>query len=135
MALEGYAVTINVGASSNPTDEIPGINDFSISDGRTELNVTTFEGNAGAMQRLLGLRDPSITLSGFFDSSTEQQLLRSSYTSGADVYILIELDGSGAPSIEYVVKVASFDVSVGVDGTNDVTYNLVCNGAPTITES
>lgn len=134
MAEAGYAVTIKVGASASPTDEITGISDFSISDGRTELNVTTFEGNAGAMQTLLGLRNPTVTLSGFFNVVAEQVVLQDAYEDGSDVYVLFELDGAGAPSIEYQMKVASMDISTNVDGVVEVSYNLVCNGAPTLTQ-
>ena len=66
-SLAGYNVTIKVGNSSSPTDEITGINNVSIADGRTMLDVPTFENNGGAMERLAGLRDVSVTLSGFFN--------------------------------------------------------------------
>ena len=48
-SLAGYNVLINVGNSPGPSTEITGINNVSITDNRTMLDVTSFEGNAGAM--------------------------------------------------------------------------------------
>jgi predicted secreted protein len=133
-SLAGYNVTIQVSSTSPVSgSEISGINNISISDGRTMLDVTTFEGNAGAMERLAGLRDLSVTLSGFFDSGTEQALLRSNHGSGTLTYVLVEFDGAGPPSLEIPCLVESIDYSAAVDGTVDVTYNLVSAGAPTLT--
>jgi predicted secreted protein len=133
-SLAGYNVTIQVSSTSPVSgSEISGINNISISDGRTMLDVTTFEGNAGAMERLAGLRDLSVTLSGFFDSGTEQALLRTNHGSGTLTYVLVEFDGAGPPSLEIPCLVESIDYSAAVDGTVDVTYNLVSAGAPTLT--
>lgn len=132
-SLAGYNVTIKVGNSSPAGTEIESINNVSISDGRTMLDVTSFEGNAGAMERLAGLRDLSVTLSGFFDTDTAQALLRTNHGSGTLTYVLVEFDGSGAPSLEIPCLVESIDYSAAVDGTVDVTYNLVSAGAPTLT--
>ena len=131
MALEGYNVTITVGSSATPTDEITDINNFSLGDGRDMLDVTAFENNAGARKRLAGLRDPSLSLSGFFNTDAEQALLRTSHGSGADVYVRIAYAGSGSPYFEAAFKVESVDVSGSVDGTADVSYSLACNGSIT----
>lgn len=132
MALEGYNVLITVGSSATPTDEVTDINNFSLGDGRNMLDVTAFENNAGARKRLAGLKDPSLTLSGFFNTDAEQALLRSSHSSGATVYVRIAYAGAGSPYHECAYLVESVDVSGGVDGTADVSYSLVCNGAPTV---
>lgn len=132
-SLAGYNVTIKVGNSASPTDEVTGINNVSLSDGRNMLDVTTFEGNAGAMQRLAGLRDLSVTLSGFLNSDSEQVLLQTNHGAGTLTYVLVEFDGAGAPSLEIPCLVESIDYSAAVDGTVDVTFNLVSSGAPTLT--
>lgn len=134
MSLPGYDVSIFVGASAAPSDEVTGINNFSLGDGRNMIDVTTFAGNAGAMQRLAGLKDPSLTLSGFFNSDTEQALLRSSHNSGADVYVRIAFDGTTPPHWECAFKVETVDYGSSVDGAVEVTYSLACNGAPTLQE-
>jgi predicted secreted protein len=132
-SLAGYNVTLSVGNSSPAGTELESINNVSIADGRTMLDVTSFEGNAGAMERLAGLRDVSVTISGFFDTDTGQALLRTNHGSGSLTYVLVEFDGSGAPSLEIPCLVESVDYSAAVDGTVDVTYNLVSAGAPTLT--
>ena len=132
-SLAGYNVTIKVGNSSSPTDEATGINNVSLTDTRTMLDITSFENNGGAMERLAGLRDVSVTLSGFLNGDTEQVLLQDNHASGTLTYVLVEFDGSGAPSLEVPCLVESIDYSAAVDGTVDVTYNLVSAGAPTLT--
>ena len=132
-SLAGYNVTIKVGNSSSPTDEATGINNVSMTDTRTMLDITSFENNGGAMERLAGLRDVSVTLSGFLNGDTEQVLLQDNHASGTLTYVLVEFDGTGAPSLEVPCLVESIDYSAAVDGTVDVTYNLVSAGAPTLT--
>jgi predicted secreted protein len=133
-SLAGYNVTIQASGTTPVTgSEVTGINNVSITDNRTMLDVTSFEGNAGAMERLAGLRDVSVTLSGFFNTDTEQALLQDNHGTGTLTYILIEFDGSGTPSLEVPCLVESIDYSAAVDGTVDVTYNLVSAGAPTLT--
>ena len=134
-SLAGYNVTIKV-ANSSPlsgTDEITGINNVSLTDNRNMLDITSFENNGGAMERLAGLRDVSLTLSGFLNGDAEQVLLQDNHASGTLTYALVEFDGSGAPSLEIPCLVESIDYSAAVDGTVDVTYNLVSAGAPTLT--
>ena len=133
-SLAGYNVTIKVASTSSPgaSDEITGINNVSLTDNRNMLDVTSFEGNGGAMERLAGLRDVSLTLSGFLNSDAEQVLLQTSHGTGATVYALVEFDGAGAPSLEVPSLVESIDYSAAVDGTVDVTFNLVSNAAPTL---
>jgi len=132
-SLAGYNVTLSVGNSSPASTEIESINNVSITDNRTMLDVTSFEGNAGAMERLAGLRDVSVTISGFFDTDTGQALLQDNHGTGTLTYVLVEFDGSGAPSLEVPCLIESIDYSAAVDGTVDVTYNLVSAGAPTLT--
>lgn len=132
-SLTGYNVTIKVGNSSSPTDEVTGINNVSMTDTRTMLDITSFENNGGAMERLAGLRDVSVTLSGFLNGDAEQVLLQDNHGTGTLTYVLVEFDGTGAPSLEVPCLVESIDYSAAVDGTVDVTYNLVSAGAPTLT--
>ena len=134
-SLAGFNVTIKIGSSPSPgaSDEITGINNVSLTDNRNMLDVTSFEGNGGAMERLAGLRDVSLTLSGFLNSDAEQVLLQTSHGTGATVYALVEFDGADAPSLEVPSLVESIDYSAAVDGTVDVTFNLVSNAAPTLT--
>ena len=131
-SLAGYNVTIKVGNSATPTDEITGINNVSITDNRNMLDITSFENNGGAMERLAGLRDVSLTLSGFFNTDTEQALLQDNHGSGTLTYVRIEFDGATPPHLEVPCLIESIDYSAAVDGTVDVTYNLVSAGAPTL---
>ena len=133
-SLAGYNVTIKVSNSTplSGTDEITGINNVSLTDTRTMLDITSFENNGGAMERLAGLRDVSITLSGFLNGDTEQVLLQDNHGTGTLTYVLVEFDGSGAPSLEVPCLVESIDYSAAVDGTVDVTYNLVSAGVPNL---
>ena len=131
-SLAGYNVTIKVGNSATPTDEITGINNVSITDNRNMLDITSFENNGGAMERLAGLRDVSLTLSGFFNTDTEQALLQDNHGTGTLTYVRIEFDGATPPHLEVPCLIESIDYSAAVDGTVDVTYNLVSAGAPTL---
>lgn len=136
-SLAGYNVTIKYGttASPAPADEITGINNVSLTDNRNMLDITSFEGNGGAMERLAGLRDVSLTLSGFLNGDSEQVAIQDAHGAGTEFYILVEFDGSGAPSLLVPVLAESIDYSAAVDGTVDVTYNLVSSGAPTLTNT
>lgn len=117
-------------------DEVAGINSASNSISGNLLDVTDFKDTSGAMKRILGLLDSEFTLSGFFEGAdAPQQLLRSSASSGASVWITFHVNpGGGANEKGYKVecKVASFDLSGSVDGAAEFSCTLNGTAAPTL---
>lgn len=121
-----YAKATNVAPSAG--DLIDGIKDFAPKDARTMLETTDFLDTSGAKTRIAGLLDASGTLSGDYEQSdAPQALLRTSYASGATVYITLLADGTNG--FTYPMLVESYDVKASVDGIVEFSASLVGNGA------
>lgn len=133
MAIAAHSVPVYVKASSSAPsagDLVDGIKDITAKDSRTMLDTTDFLDSSGAKTKLAGLLDASISLSGDYEQSdAPQALLRSSYTSGATVYITLLPDGTNGYTYPCIVE--SYDVKAGVDGLVEFSASLVGNGART----
>lgn len=141
-ALAGHAVKIYAvqqadgdSAPSAVSDytQIGVMDNFDFSEQRTNLDKTSF-GDSGARERFLGLKDGSISLSGYYDSSdgglTE---IRSGFTGAADavVWIMVAWTGDPADGTDHVkCTVEEYTRSAEVDGRVEVSASLNFNGAP-----
>lgn len=135
-ALAGFDVGVYAGSSATPTDEVAGLNSIEAPLSRDMIDVTTFSANAGGRNRLAGLVDIPITMSGFYEASdTAQTAIRSGWAAGTTVYVLIRFDGSGAPSLEVPCLVESWSISANPEGALEFTASFQQNGAHTFTAS
>lgn len=139
-ALPGHAVKIyavqQADADSAPAavatySQIGTMDNFDFSESRTNLDKTSF-GDSGARERFLGLKDGSVSLSGFYDSAdaglTE---IRSGFTGSADavVWIMVAWTGDPADGTDHVkCTVEEFTRSSEVDGRVEVNASLNFNG-------
>lgn len=121
-------------AAPGASDEVDGLDDYSLSKARDVLEVTTFKDTSGAKKRILALKDGSISLSGNFESAdAPQKLIRSSHDSAASIWIQIESDpsaGAGDKGFQVECLVESFEVKGGVDGKAEFSASLTFNAAP-----
>lgn len=133
VAAHTFQVYAKSTAGAAAGDELDGINDVSISSSKTMLETTDFKDTTGARTRMAGLEDASISLSGDYESADAPQLLlRSSFDSGATVYVTILVDPSasaGSQGYRFPCIVESYESKGSVDGKAEFSVSLVMNGA------
>jgi predicted secreted protein len=138
MAIAAHGTKIYCKSSSaapSASDEVKGLNDFSASSSKTMLDVTDFKDSAGVKLKLAGLEDGSFSLSGDLESGdAPQALIRSSFDSGATVYLTLHWDPT-APALskgyQFPCIVESYEVKGSVDGKTEFSASLQLNGAKT----
>ena len=83
------------------------------------------------MEKLIGLKDLTVTLSGNYDAAANKWHAVFGTTSGTrTVDIRIGGDSSGNPRLQAEMVVTNYDISQGADGNMTVTAGLVLeNGA------
>lgn len=109
-------------------DEIDGVMDCTVSESRTAIESTDYKGDQ-FRTRLMGLRDVSISMSGQMElSDSPQNLIRSSYASGATIYITVLDDGTNGFTFPCLVE--SYEKGGGVDDAATFSASFVLNGAP-----
>jgi len=130
MALAGKDVVVKYKTSeAGPANPIGGVNNVSLSDGRSNIDVTAF--GAKDMERIAGLMDHPITVSGFYDGADPgQQAIRDNYVNGTDLWIQLLPDG--VTGFEVKVLVSSFEISASVDGAVEFNAELESTGAVTV---
>ena len=110
------------------SDEVDGVTDVSGSLSKTMHDTTDLKDTSGAHTRMSGLEDATFSLSCQFEQSdAPQALIRSSYESGATIYLTDLPDGTNGYTFPCLVE--SIDHSGAVDGVNEVSYSFVLNGA------
>ncbi len=115
-------------ASTDTTGEVSGLDNIDWGPAADVLEITDFADTSAAKKRMLGLKDVTCTVSGHYDSANSpQELIRTSWTSGADLYIRWLPNGSAG--FKVVVKVSEFKVSAGVGETVKFSATLLGNGA------
>lgn len=135
MALAGHSATVWVKSSSTApsgTDEVAGIKNFSAKSSKTMLDITDFADTSGCKLKLAGLEDGSFNFGGDYiviGSSAAQGLIRSSFYSGATIYVTVLYDGTNGYTWPCIV--ADYEVKAGVDGTVEFSANFMLNGAKT----
>lgn len=137
MALAGHPCVISAKSSSpmpSAGDEIDGINNVSYSPNVDLLDVTDFKDTTGFKLKLAGLKDGSISLSGDFEAAdAPQALLRTSWSSGASVWITCIFDpnaSTGSKGFKVECKVESWEVTTAVDGKVEFSCSLQFTAAP-----
>lgn len=133
MAIAAHSISVYVKSSSSAPsagDLVDGIKEITVKDSRTMLDTTDFLDSSGAKTKLAGLLDASISLSGDYEQSdSPQALLRTSFASGATVYVTLLPDGTNGYTYPCIVE--SYDVKGSVDGITEFSASLVGSGART----
>lgn len=137
MALASHPLKIYLrsdGTAPGAGDEIGGMNSVDFSPNIAMLDITDFKDTSAAKKKLAGLTDGTISISGDLDGAdTIQILARTSFLSGADLYVQVHFNPSGASNqkgYSVICKCKGFKLSGAVDGKNQFSLDLEFNGAP-----
>lgn len=116
--------------SVSGSDEVDGINSVNVSREVTELETTDFKDTSGYKTRIAGLKDGSIEVAGDFEAAdSPQNLIRSSFESGADIWLTYLRDGTNG--YKYQCFVASYKEEAAVDGKATFSASFKLQAAPT----
>lgn len=113
--------------------QVAGINNADVTLNGEALDTTSFANNAGYRQRALqGLKEFTVSLSGDYDGgdTTGQNVIRSAWVNGTDLYVKVLPDGTNGWSGK--VQVTSINTTPTVDGKAETSFELVSDGAVTV---
>lgn len=137
MATAGKNFVIQVSTATGGTyTTVADIQSGSMSFAGENLDVTAFSTSPTAYRsRIQGLKDVNWDLSGFLKTTdTNGQLaLRAALVNDTDIFVRALFDGTTSQYAQQQVKVASYDVSAGVDGVVEFSASLEGTGTLTIT--
>lgn len=137
MAVAAHPTVVYVKSSvTTPTgpDEVAGIDSAKLNQTADLLDVTDFKDTSGWKKRILGLLDGTIDLSGMAEfADTPQSLIRSSFLSGASIWVTVHFNPSGSAGqkgFQVECKVAS--ANHGSELADKVTFDasFVFTAAP-----
>lgn len=115
-------------------DEAVGITSVSYDVKVDLLDVTDFKDTSGVKLKLAALRDGSISMDGDLSmTDAPQQLIWSSFASGATIYVTIHFNPSGSAGqkgFQVPCLVSGISPKGEVAGKNTVTYSFEFTGAP-----
>lgn len=142
MALAGHEVDIYVLAGSDGdsdptqlsdfTGKIGGIDSSSYSPSRNNLDKTDFKNTEGAIKRFLGIKDGTISMSGFYDpDDAGQGDIETAFEGASDgvVFVNILFNASTAKMVKCTVE--NFNIEFGTEDRVNLSIDLNFNGAPT----
>lgn len=127
MALAGHVATITVASTDTTGSAVTGINSIEYSPSIEHLETTDFSDTTGAKKRITGLKDGTLSMSGDYETGTGPDLVRSSFESGADIWVRIAPNGT--TGFKVPCKVKDWKLSLSVEGKAEVSFSLVFNGA------
>jgi predicted secreted protein len=133
MASASYNVTVQVASTAGGTyTTMGGVNDVSLSLGRTLVDVSEMNGSDDFTKRLAALKDTPITVSGFYDpADTAFGHLRSNFDDPASnqAHVKIFTDGTTrSVGFQVQVLVESLEISASADGAQELSVNLQSAG-------
>lgn len=122
MATPGYQGSIEVNTTDSfPGTSVGGANSVSGPFSRAMLDITDFDDTA--VNRIAGLNDSSLTISGHEDyADAGQDILRAAVLSGATIYAQMLPDGTNG--FKFTCKVESYEPSNAPDGTPQFSCSL-----------
>lgn len=139
MALAGHPVLVyikNVVTAPIAGDEVNGLNSVGYSPKVDLLDVTDFQDTSAAHLKLAALTDGGITLAGDLEmADAPQTLLRTSWASGASVWVSCYFNPSGSAGtkgFKVECKVESFTINAQVAGKVEFSCSLAFTGAPVV---
>jgi len=107
--------------------EVAGIKSYELSVSGELLDGTDFSDTSGYHVRIQGLKDLQVSISGNFETSTAQALIRSSARTGATGWVRILPDGTNGFKCQ--VKVSDYKVTAEVNGIVSFSATLQATGA------
>lgn len=127
-----YVKATNAAAVSG--DEVAGITSCTNGQSADLLDVTAFKDTSGWRQRILGLLDGTVEMSGMAEfADAPQSLIRSSFLSGASIWVTIHFNPSGAAlakGFQVECKVASVNHSSELEDKVAFDASFSFTGAP-----
>ena len=132
MATASYIADVQTNISGGGYSILAGVNNVTISLGRTLVDVSAMNGTDDFTKRLAALKDFPITVSGFFEpTATAYTNIKSAFTNAAlPLIVKIQFDGSngaGSRGFQVTCLVESIEVSASVDCAQEVSINLQSN--------
>ena len=127
MALAGKNVLVQASTDDITYNTIKELNDVSFTVDGDNIDVTEFLDQY--MNRIQGLKDVSMSMSGFWDptDTTGQVAIRNALVNDTAIFAQVLWDGTNGFKAEF--KVASFEQSAAVDGAVEVSIDLEGDGA------
>ena len=129
MAVAAHAGAIKVSATIGGSyTEVDGIKNYTISMSNADLDVTDFKDTTGAMARILGLADTSVSLEGDYERSDTngQTIIFTAFTGKSAMGIELLFDGTNGIKVE--VLVTKFEIKAGVGDTVSVSIEFASTG-------
>lgn len=130
MAIPGRKSVVKVS-----TDTVAELNDANFAINGESIDVSVF-GNAGWRDRITGLRDATINISGFYapTDATGQAALRAGILAGTQVDDVTVLADSAVATSGFTGNffVSSFEISPAVTNAVEVSITLESTGAITV---
>lgn len=128
-------VLCNISGGSFST--LAGVNDMSISLGRTLVDVSTMNATDDHIKRLGALKDFPITLSGFFEpADTAYGHIQSAFIdSSLPLIVKVQFDATKSANergFQVTCLVETIDISAAVDGAQEVSISLQSNSDVTL---
>lgn len=129
MALAGKNVVVEISVDDTTYYAVAELNDMTMTFDGDNIDVTEFGDDF--MNRIQGLKDGSYSLGGFYapTDTNGQVAIRTAWLSDSPLYVKILPNGTAGFKQE--VKVATFEVSAGVDGAVEVSIDLEGTGTVT----
>lgn len=127
--LAGKSVVVAASTNDSTYNTVGSMNDVTMSFSGDNQDTTVF-GDA-FIERIQGLKDVSWSLGGFYDptDTNGQVAIRSAWLNDTAIYIRVFPNGTAG--FKQQVRVSSFEVSAGVDGTVEVSIELEGTGTVT----
>ena len=126
MALKGKSVVVEASDDNTAWNVVAELNDSSTTLDGDNIEVSVF-GEAW-VKRIQGLKDGDWSFGGFYapDDTVGQMMVQSAFINDTPIYLRVLFDGDNGFSQE--VKVASFEVTAGVDGAVELSLDAEGNG-------
>jgi predicted secreted protein len=131
MAQAAHKVVIEISPDDSAWTELCGMTSVSFGPDRTTLDITSFCDTSGARQKMKGLIDGQISVSGHYQATGAQKTLRNLHDDGAEdetIYVRILWDGTNGHKVECVVS--SYSIDGELDGTVQTSFDLEFAGKP-----
>jgi hypothetical protein len=137
MPVQGFTEIVYVRSDTTTpgsSDKVDGISEFTFSKSRDMAETTDTKDGSGFKTRQAQLMDTKIDASGQYEASDAiQQLIRSSFDSGATLYITVHVDpsaSSGSKGWRIPCLVESYEGGVNVNEPGKFSFSAVGNGTP-----
>lgn len=138
MPIQGFTELVyakSTSATAVAADKIDGIQEFTFSRSADMAEITDTKDGSGYKLRQTQLKDTKVDGSGQYEASDAvQQLIRSSWSTGATIYFTVITDpGAAAGSQGWNIPclVESYEGGVNPNEPGKFSFSAVGNGAPT----